>query len=184
MFKALLLTPPASVKVVILGQDPYHTPGMAQGLAFSVPADTNPSGIPPSLKNIFKELEDDLGFYDVAPCPDLTRWAEQGVLLLNTCLTVRQSQAASHANIGWEQFTQAVLQTVMDNIRPTVFMLWGNHAQSAMQRLELDWNTHLNISSAHPSPLSAHRGFFGSKPFSKANEFLEKDGVGTINWLQ
>lgn len=183
VFRALLETPPHKVKAVILGQDPYHTPGMAQGLAFSVPADTLASDIPPSLKNIFKELEDDLGFAEVSPNPDLTRWAKEGVLLLNTALTVRAHQAASHSTIGWENFTSAVLQSVMDNIRPTVFILWGGHAQNMIQtRVECDWHTHAMLKAPHPSPLSAYRGFFGSKPFSKTNGFLEGAGIKPINW--
>jgi len=155
---------------------------LATGLAFSVPANTDSSKLPPSLKNIFRELEDDLGFREPYPNPDLSRWAEQGVLLLNTALTVRSGQAASHANIGWEQFTSAVLQDVIDGIRPTVFILWGKHAENMVDSLETDWHTHLAIRSPHPSPLSAHRGFFGSKPFSKANAFLEEAGISPIEW--
>jgi len=156
---------------------------MAQGLAFSVPADTLPNQIPPSLKNIFKELEDDLGFAEVAPNPDLTRWAREGVLLLNTALTVRAHQAASHSAIGWETFTSAVLQTVMDNIRPTVFILWGGYAQNMIQtKVDCDWNTHAMLKAPHPSPLSAYRGFFGSRPFSRTNGFLEGAGIKPIDW--
>lgn len=181
VFQALKETPFQEVKVVILGQDPYHTPGMATGLSFSVPEDT--IKIPPSLRNIFEEMEDDIGFKDPAPNPDLTRWARQGVLLLNTSLTVREYQAASHANIGWSQFTARVLQEIMEGIKPTVFILWGNHAQHTIDsQVECDWNTHLAIRSAHPSPLSAHKGFFGSKPFSRTNKFLVDAGIEPIDW--
>lgn len=176
VFAALHLTPFADVKVVILGQDPYHGPGQAHGLCFSV----NPGvRIPPSLVNIFKELEADLG---IAPAPtgDLRGWATQGVLLLNTTLTVRAHQAASHQGHGWETFTDEVISAVGAREEPTVFVLWGSHARK--KRSLVDRSRHTIVESPHPSPLSAHRGFFGSRPFSAANAALEAAGRTPIDW--
>ncbi len=176
VFAALHLTPFAEVKVVILGQDPYHGPGQAHGLCFSVRPPTPP---PPSLKNIFTELESDVG---VSP-PDhgsLVSWARQGVLLLNTTMTVRQGEAASHQRNGWETFTDEVLRAVNRKSEPVVFMLWG--AAARKKRQLIDTSRHTVIESAHPSPLSAHRGFFGSKPFSRANAALADAGRPPIDW--
>ena len=179
-FRALELTPPDAVRVVILGQDPYHGPGQAHGLSFSVPEGVPP---PPSLKNIFKEMESDLG---LAPPEygNLEGWAGQGVLLLNNALTVMQGQAGSHAGKGWEGITDACVAAVARRDAPTVFILWGAHAQGKAARIpELTGQgQHLLLKSPHPSPLSAHRGFFGSRPFSQANAFLEKNGRGVIDW--
>ncbi|WP_346032950.1 uracil-DNA glycosylase [Erythrobacter westpacificensis] len=178
--KALELTPLEDVRVVILGQDPYHGPGQAHGLCFSVPDGVRP---PPSLKNIFKEMESDLGL----PRPDhgsLESWARQGVLLLNNTLTVQQGQAGSHAGKGWEAITDACVAAVAARSEPSVFILWGSHAQGKASRIAAlrDSDRHLSIKSPHPSPLSAHRGFFGSRPFSQTNAFLEKNGRGSIDW--
>ncbi len=178
--RALDLTPLDQVKVVILGQDPYHGPGQAHGLCFSVPEGIKP---PPSLVNINKELASDL---DIAP-PDhgnLERWAKQGVLLLNNSLTVEAHKAGSHAKRGWEAITDAAVAAVAERADPSVFVLWGSHAQGKAARIpELsESERHLILRSVHPSPLSAHRGFFGSKPFSKANAFLEENGRGAIAW--
>ena len=178
--KALELTPLESVKVVILGQDPYHGPGQAHGLSFSVPEGVKP---PPSLVNIFKEMESDLGLAR----PDrgnLESWARQGVLLLNNTLTVEEAKAGSHAKRGWEAITDACVAAVAERSEPSVFILWGSHAQGKAARIPAlrDDGPHLLIRSPHPSPLSAHRGFFGSKPFSKANAFLEAHGRGAVDW--
>ncbi|WP_324741215.1 uracil-DNA glycosylase [Tsuneonella sp. CC-YZS046] len=177
---ALELTPLDKVKVVILGQDPYHGPGQAHGLSFSVPQGVPP---PPSLVNIYKELKSDLG---IGPPDhgDLSHWAKQGVLLLNNALTVEAGQAGSHQNRGWEAITDAAVAAVAARPEPSVFILWGSHAQAKAARIpELtDSDRHLVIRSPHPSPLSAHRGFFGSKPFSRANAFLEANGRGAIDW--
>ena len=178
--RAFELTPLDATRVVILGQDPYHGPGQAMGLSFSVPRGERP---PPSLANIYKELESDLGL----PRPhhgDLTRWAEQGVLLLNTCLTVEAGKAGSHAGRGWEAVTDAAVAAVAARAEPTVFVLWGSHAQAKAARVAGlgEGGPHLVIRSPHPSPLSAHRGFFGSKPFSRANAFLRQYGRGEIDW--
>lgn len=177
---ALALTPPEQVKVVMLGQDPYHGPGQAHGLAFSVP---NGVKLPPSLRNIYKELVSDLG---VRPPDngDLTRWARQGVLLLNNTLTVEASKAGSHAGRGWDAITDACVRAVAAAERPSVFILWGSHAQQKARRIpELAAKAHhLVIESPHPSPLSAHRGFFGSRPFSRANNFLRQQGREPIDW--
>ncbi len=178
--KALELTPLDSVRVVILGQDPYHGPGQAHGLCFSVPDGVPP---PPSLKNVFKEMQSDLGL----PAPDhgsLESWARQGVLLLNNTLTVQQGMAGSHAGKGWDAITDACVAAVAERSEPSVFILWGSHAQGKAARIPAlrDGGPHLLIKSPHPSPLSAHRGFFGSKPFSRANAFLEQNGRGTIDW--
>ena len=178
--RALALTPLDAVKVVILGQDPYHGPGQAMGLSFSVPAGVRH---PPSLRNIFKELAADCGI--AAPqSGDLTPWARQGVLLLNNTLTVEAGQAGSHAGRGWDAITDACVRAVAEREAPSVFILWGSHAQKKVARIAaLAQPTHHCILSApHPSPLSAHRGFFGSKPFSTANRFLEQAGRGALDW--
>lgn len=178
--RALELTPLHEIRAVILGQDPYHGPGQAHGLCFSVPAGVRS---PPSLVNIYKELREDLGV-EVPPHGNLERWARQGVLLLNTCLTVEAGQAGSHAGKGWEAITDAAVAAVAARDEPSVFILWGSQARNkAMKVPELAQNQrHLILTSPHPSPLSAHRGFFGSKPFSKANAFLEAQGRGRIDW--
>jgi uracil-DNA glycosylase len=176
IFNALHFTPYHQVKVVILGQDPYHGPGQAHGLSFSVQPGVEP---PPSLKNIFKELHNDLG----CPIPNhghLVSWAKQGVLLLNTVLTVRRGQAHSHRGKGWEQFTDRIITLLSERERPIVFILWGRPAQSKMSFI--DTSKHFVITSPHPSPLSANRGFFGSRPFSKANAFLRQIGEEEIQW--
>ena len=177
--RALELTPLDQVRVVILGQDPYHGPGQAHGLSFSVPRGVRQ---PPSLVNILKELEADLGL----PRPDhgnLENWARQGVLLLNNALTVEDGQAGSHQLRGWEAITDAAVAAVADRTEPSVFILWGSHAQKKAERVAaLRTGRHLLIHSPHPSPLSAHRGFFGSRPFSRANAFLEAQGRGAIDW--
>ena len=175
IFRAFELTPLDKVKVVILGQDPYHGAGQAMGLSFSVP-DSVPA--PPSLKNIFKEAEQDLGIR-MSGRPNLESWARQGVLLLNAILTVRAGEAASHSRIGWEQFTDAVIRTVSDRCDSVVFMLWGNYARSKAPLL--DSKRHLVLEAAHPSPL-ARGAFFGSRPFSKANAWLESRGEKAIDW--
>jgi uracil-DNA glycosylase len=175
-FAALDATLLNAVRVVILGQDPYHGEGQAHGLSFSVPQGVKP---PPSLVNIFKELATDLGLTR-PPHGNLQSWAEQGVLLLNAVLTVEAGKAASHQNKGWEQFTDAVIRTLNAQEKPIVFILWGNYAQK--KAALVDRNRHCIIASAHPSPLSAHNGFFGSKPFSKANAFLAAQGSKLIDW--
>ena len=176
VFNAFHLTNFNDVKVVILGQDPYHNDGQAHGLCFSVKPEVE---IPPSLVNIYKELKDDCG----CSIPDngyLVKWAKQGVLMLNTVLTVRAHQANSHRGFGWEQFTDAVIQLLNSQDRPIVFILWGAPAQK--KKLMLDNPNHLILEAPHPSPLSAYRGFFGSKPFSKTNLFLEQNGILPIDW--
>ncbi|MEC0176223.1 uracil-DNA glycosylase [Paenibacillus sp. SSG-1] len=176
LFKALKLTPYEDTKVVILGQDPYHGPGQAHGLSFSVKPGVR---IPPSLVNIYKELHSDLG----VPIPNhgtLVHWAEQGVLLLNTVLTVRDGEANSHKGLGWERFTDAVIEKLNERDKPVVFILWGSHAQK--KGAFIDRKKHLVIQSVHPSPLSVHRGFFGSRPFSKANAFLAAHGIKPVDW--
>jgi uracil-DNA glycosylase len=177
---ALALTPLEDVRCVILGQDPYHGPGQAHGLAFSVQDGVR---VPPSLVNIYKELESDLGL----PRPatgHLAKWAQQGVLLLNNTLTVEAGQAGSHAGRGWDAITDAAVAAVAERDVPTVFILWGSHAKKKASRIPaLARNAaHLVLSSAHPSPLSAHNGFFGSRPFSQTNAFLEANGRGAIDW--
>lgn len=177
--KALELTPLDEVKVVILGQDPYHGPGQAMGLSFSVPEGVK---LPPSLRNIYKELVADLGV-DAPASGDLTGWARQGVLLLNNTLTVEQGQAGSHAGRGWDAITDACVAAVVARDVPSVFILWGSHAQAKAKRIAgLKGGPHLVVESPHPSPLSAHRGFFGSKPFSRANDFLARHGRGKVDW--
>ncbi|HEU4498792.1 MAG TPA: uracil-DNA glycosylase [Sphingomicrobium sp.] len=175
-FRALDLTPLDEVRVVILGQDPYHGPGQAHGLCFSVPDGVRP---PPSLVNIYKELENDLG---VRPVKHgfLEHWAKQGVLLLNSVLTVEMGLAASHRDRGWEQFTDAVIRLVNEKQDPVVFMLWGSYAQKKASFV--DQSRHLVLKAPHPSPLSAHSGFLGCQHFSKANAFLEGRGLAPIDW--
>lgn len=176
---ALELTAPEAVRVVILGQDPYHGPGQAHGLAFSVRDGVK---IPPSLANIFKELHADLGLARPAS-GDLSAWARQGVLLLNTVLTVEAGQAGSHQGHGWEAFTDAVVTAIAAQEKPTVFLLWGNHALKKAARIAaLERGQHLVLKAPHPSPLSAYAGFFGCGHFGKANAFLEAHGRGTIDW--
>ena len=176
IFRALNLCDFDDVKVVILGQDPYHEPHQANGLAFSVTKDVR---IPPSLVNIYKELHDDLGCY-LPNHGNLEQWAEQGVLLLNTVLTVQAHHAMSHRGVGWEQFTDAVIKKVNEIDRPIVFILWGKPAQEKAKMLNNP--KHLILKAPHPSPLSAYRGFFGSKPFSQTNEFLKTHGETPIDW--
>lgn len=176
IFNAFHLTPLSEVKVVILGQDPYHNVGQAHGLCFSVKPEVD---IPPSLVNIYKELQDDLGCY----IPDngyLVKWAKQGVLMLNAVLTVRAHMANSHRGKGWEEFTDAAIRALNKQDRPIVFILWGRPAQ--MKARMLDNPKHLILKAPHPSPLSAYNGFFGSKPFSQTNRFLEEHGVKPIDW--
>lgn len=178
LFRAFELCPFYMARVVILGQDPYHGKGQANGLCFSVQ-----QGIqyPPSLQNIFKEIQDDIG--TASQCQtdgDLSRWAQQGVLLLNATLTVRAGQAGSHQGQGWEQFTDAVVQQLNDKREGLVFMLWGKYAQEKGR--VIDWTKHHVLQAAHPSPFSAHSGFFGCKHFSKANEYLQKNGWQEIVW--
>ena len=176
IFNAFAMTPFENVKVVILGQDPYHGDNQAHGLSFSVP---HGMPQPPSLKNIFKELQSDLG---IAPPPhgNLESWAKAGVFLLNSCLTVTQGQAASHSGIGWERFTDAVIDQLNNNKKHLVFILWGREARK--KGAKIDRTNHLVIESAHPSPLSAHNGFFGSAPFSKSNSYLIQNGIPPVNW--
>ncbi|MFS0871588.1 uracil-DNA glycosylase [Paenibacillus xylanilyticus] len=176
LFSALKLTPYHQVKAVILGQDPYHGAGQAHGLSFSVMPGVR---IPPSLLNIYKELHADLGL----PIPKhgyLVHWAEQGVLLLNNVLTVREGQPNSHQGLGWQTFTDAVIRALNERSEPMVFMLWGSHAQKKGAFINRD--KHLVLESTHPSPLAAHRGFLGSRPFSKANDFLTSKGIQPIDW--
>lgn len=176
IFNAFNLTPLSQVKVVILGQDPYHGEGQAHGLCFSVKPGVEP---PPSLVNIYKELEDDLGC-SIPNNGFLEKWAKQGVLLLNTVLTVRAHQAFSHRGIGWEEFTDAAIRVLNEQDRPIVFLLWGKPAQ--MKKSMLNNPNHLILEAPHPSPLSAYRGFFGCKHFSQANEFLTAHGESPIDW--
>lgn len=175
IFEAFKMCPLEQVKVVILGQDPYHGEGQAHGLSFSVQGSQK---LPPSLKNIFKELESDLNLK--ATKGDLTAWAQQGVLLLNSTLTVEKGSPGSHQKMGWEQFTDQVLKIVSDHEAPKVFILWGMPAYKKIKFI--DQERHLVLTSAHPSPLSSYRGFFGSRPFSKANEFLKSKNRSIINW--
>lgn len=175
IFKAFELTPVDKVKVVILGQDPYHGPGQAMGLSFSVPADVP---APPSLKNIFREIETDLGIR-MSGCPDLRKWAEQGVLLLNAVLTVRCGEPASHSRIGWQEFTDAVIRYLSNNCEGIVFLLWGNYARSKKDLI--DTSRHTVLEAAHPSPL-ARGAFFGCRHFSRTNEILTAEGKTPIDW--
>lgn len=176
IFNALKLTPYSKVKVVILGQDPYHGVGEAHGLSFSVQ-----DGIkkPPSLKNIFKELHDDLGF-DEPESGNLEKWAKEGVLLLNSVLTVEKDKAASHKDLGWNLFTDHIIKLLNQKETPIVFILWGNFAKS--KKVFITNKKHLVLESVHPSPFSVYNGFFGSKPFSKTNNFLIKTGQTPIDW--
>ncbi|WP_082234050.1 uracil-DNA glycosylase [Halobacillus massiliensis] len=176
IFAAFHHTSFENTKVVIIGQDPYHGEGQAHGLSFSVRKE---AAIPPSLRNIYKELEDDLGIHTPAH-GDLSYWASQGVLLLNNVLTVRAHQAHSHRNLGWERFTDHVIDVLNKRERPAVFMLWGKPAQK--KAASVDAAKHCVIESAHPSPLAAYKGFFGSRPFSKANRFLKSKGEDPIDW--
>lgn len=176
IFNALHFTAYTDTRVVILGQDPYHGPGQAHGLSFSVQPGVRR---PPSLTNIFKELHDDLG----CPMPDdgdLEHWARQGVLLLNTVLTVRRGQANSHRGKGWEPFTDRVIEMLNERAAPVVFILWGRNAQAKKQMI--DERRHCIIESSHPSPYSAHYSFFGSRPFSRANSFLQRAGLSPVDW--
>ncbi len=176
IFRAFNECPFDKLKVVILGQDPYHTPGVANGLAFSANPDNR---IPPSLLNIYKEIKNDLG-NPIPDNPDLTKWAQQGVLLLNATLTVRKGEAGSHQKKGWEEFTDNVIKIISDKKENLVFILWGAYAQK--KEILIDNTKHFIIKSPHPSPFSADRGFFGSKPFSKTNAYLEEKGLTPINW--
>ena len=175
IFRAIELTPFDEVKVVIIGQDPYHNDNQANGLCFSV---SDKVTAPPSLKNIFKELEDDLGIKKTSN--ELEMWAKQGVLLLNATLTVRAHEANSHKDLGWEQFTDFIIKEISDKKENVVFVLWGAFAQKKAGLI--DASKHFIIQSAHPSPFSVHKGFFGSRPFSKINQFLEEKGKEPINW--
>lgn len=176
IFNAFHMTPLGQVKVVIIGQDPYHEPGQAHGLCFSVKPGVD---IPPSLVNIYKELHDDLGCY-IPNNGYLVKWARQGVLMLNTVLTVRAHKANSHHGQGWEEFTDAAIRALNTQDRPIVFILWGRPAQS--KKSMLNNPHHLILEAPHPSPLSAHRGFFGSRPFSQTNAFLQERGAEPIDW--
>lgn len=176
IFNALKLTPYKDVKVLIMGQDPYHGEGEANGLAFSVKKDIK---IPPSLRNIFKELKSDLKI-NMPNHGDLTKWAKEGVLLLNSSLTVIKDTPNSHKNLGWEDFTDYIIKKINKKETPIVFILWGNNAKEKESLITN--NKHLIIKSTHPSPFSAHKGFLGSKPFSKSNNFLIKNNLKPINW--
>lgn len=178
VFNAFRQTALPDVKVVILGQDPYHNDGQAHGLSFSVPDGIVP---PPSLKNMFKELSDDIDGFVVPVHGDLTKWARQGVLLLNATLTVRAHQAGSHQRIGWEQFTDEVISTISRECTHVVFLLWGSYA--SRKAALIDTRKHLVLTAAHPSPLSVYRGFWGCKHFSKANEYLLTKGRQPIDWV-
>jgi len=177
VFNAFRLTPLERVKVVILGQDPYHNDGQAHGLSFSVPEGI---AIPPSLRNIYAELQTDIPGFQYPRSGDLTTWATQGVLLLNATLTVRAHQAASHQKQGWEMFTDHIIHEVSNRTEHVVFMLWGSYAQK--KAMLIDHTKHLVLKAVHPSPLSVYRGFFGSKHFSKANAYLIQHGRTPINW--
>ena len=175
-FRAFELTPLSQTKVVILGQDPYHNPEQAQGLSFSVPEGMT---LPPSLRNIYQELEADLGIHPNTS-GDLSRWATQGVLLLNSVLTVEKNTPGAHANSGWEEFTDTVIDILNTQKQHVVFLLWGAYAQKKSQWI--DTSKHLVLKAAHPSPFSAHKGFFGCKHFSQANNYLKMHDLKTINW--
>lgn len=177
IFNAFNHTPFKKVSVVILGQDPYHNPGQAHGMSFSVPNGIKP---PPSLVNIYKEIKSDIGIPMPAEYGNLTRWAEQGVLLLNAILTVRANEPASHQKIGWMNFTDAVIQKISDERSGVVFLLWGKFAQD--KQILIDETKHLLLKAAHPSPFSADKGFFGCRHFSKTNDYLVKQGKEPINW--
>ena len=177
IFNAFQYTPYADVKVVILGQDPYHNPNQAHGLSFSVHKGVTQ---PPSLVNIFKELRDDTGIDNLGKHGDLTEWAKHGVLLLNTVLTVRAGAANSHRGKGWEQLTDTVIDKLNQREKPVVFLLWGNNAKAKQQRITAP--QHLVLTAAHPSPLSAYNGFFGCRHFSKTNAFLVEHGIEPVDW--
>lgn len=177
LFKAFELTPFSSIKVVILGQDPYHNDKQAEGLSFSVPKGLS---LPPSLKNIYKEIEKDLNIKKDFTNGNLENWAKQGVFLLNSILTVEAHRPASHQGKGWEEFTDYIIKIISNNKNNIVFILWGNYAKS--KKLLIDKDKHLIIESAHPSPFSAHNGFFGSKPFSKTNTYLKDNNIKDIKW--
>lgn len=177
VFNALNTTPFEKVKVIIIGQDPYHGPNQANGLAFSVKPGIS---IPPSLRNIYKELKSDIEGFISPNNGDLTCWAEQGVLLLNTSLTVKEHDANSHSNIGWETFTDRLVECLNEEKEGVIFVLWGSHAQR--KGLNINLNKHFIIKSTHPSPFSAYRGFLGSKPFSKINDILREKGEKEIDW--
>ena len=177
IFNAFNQTPFNKVRVVIIGQDPYHNPGQAHGLSFSVPNGIKP---PPSLVNIYKEIQSDLGIPMPSSYGNLTDWAQQGVLLLNAMLTVRANEPASHSKIGWMNFTDTVISKISDEKKGIVFLLWGKFAQE--KQLLIDETKHFVLKAAHPSPLRAHTGFFGCKHFSKTNDLLTKQGLATINW--
>lgn len=177
LFTAFHKTPYDKVKVVLLGQDPYHGEGQAHGMSFSVQKGVP---FPPSLRNMLKELQEDIGCR--APqSGDLTKWASQGVLLLNTVLTVEEGKAGSHQNRGWEKFTDAVIHALLERERPVIFVLWGKQAQAKEKAIHL-YKQHIVLKAPHPSPLSAHRGFFGSKPYSTINEYLQNCGYESIDW--
>ena len=176
IYKALELTPIDTVKVVILGQDPYHGEGEANGLAFSVNKGIK---LPPSLKNIYKELNDDLGI-EIPNHGDLTKWAKQGVLLLNSVLTVQKDKPGSHRNMGWEEYTDGIIERISKEKKNVVFILWGKYAESKKELI--DESKHLILISPHPSPFSARKGFFKSKPFSKCNTYLKKNNITPIDW--
>jgi len=180
LFSAFSLTPPQAVRVVILGQDPYHEPSQAHGLAFSVPAGVR---LPPSLANIYKELASDLGVLPKSS-GDLTEWARQGVLLLNTVLTVERGNANSHRDLGWQRFTDAVVSAVASMPQPLCFVLWGAQAQKKVALLPATDAPRLILRAPHPSPLAAYRGFFGSRPFSQINDFLRAHGETPIDWTK
>lgn len=177
LFSALKLTPYHKTRVVILGQDPYHGAGQAHGLSFSVKPGVR---IPPSLRNIYTELQEDIGV-SAPNHGSLLHWAEEGVLMLNAVLTVREGQPNSHKGLGWETFTDAVMEKLNERQEPMVFILWGSHAQQ--KGAYIDRSRHLVIQSPHPSPFSAHRGFLGSRPFSRANGYLESNGLQGIDWF-
>lgn len=177
IFEALKLTPYSNVKVVIVGQDPYHGVGEAHGLSFSVKQGVR---VPPSLQNIYKELEADMGIIEPRDRGDLTKWAKQGVLLLNSVLTVEKDKPGSHRDIGWEFFTDNIIKKINEKESPVVYILWGAFARS--KKYLITNPKHLIIESTHPSPFSAHNGFFGSKPFSKTNNFLKENNIKPIDW--
>lgn len=177
VFEALKLTSYENTRVVIVGQDPYHGVGEAHGLSFSVKPGVK---VPPSLQNIYKEIKDDLGIIEPANCGDLTKWAKEGVLLLNAILTVEKDKAGSHSSLGWEFFTDNIIKILNEKETPVVFILWGSFARS--KKFYITNPKHCIIESTHPSPFSARNGFFGSKPFSRANDFLIKNGLKPIDW--
>ncbi len=177
IFEALKLTPYANTRVVIVGQDPYHGVGEAHGLSFSVQKGVR---VPPSLQNIYKEMQSDLGIVEPANCGDLTKWAKEGVLLLNSILTVEKDKAGSHSSLGWEFFTDNIIKKLNEKDEPVVFILWGSFARS--KKFYITNPNHYIVESPHPSPFSARNGFFGSKPFSKTNNFLQEKGLKPIDW--